>query len=392
VLRTLPPSESLVDALIFRAGYLEFREEYTAALEVLREALSTVERMGPPRPLTRGVLATIAYAEAATGDFEAALRSSASASALETPVPDPGRDAFTAMEQTSTLLMLARPATEVEAVASDVLHPPRHWQFRGGAVGYTVANVAEAWLRAGDPARAEVVLAGVGSAEPSYDGWPLVWARATVEIVMGRFDDAAATLDTLSDLPWTAGVPDVVRSRAELALWRGDPLEAFQLLAPPLVDPDDESANQATSVIPSTTLEPGTVGRLLVLLARAAADAAEAAPQRRIELQETIRDAAKHHAGVFEADGFPGDLAAHGQFEAERARLHRKATVDLWVEAARDWDRIQRPHDAAYCRWRAAQLALESGQGTVAAKLLRRAAGDARTHGPLTAAIVATSG
>jgi hypothetical protein len=210
--------------------------------------------------------------------------------------------------------------------------------------------------------------------------------------VRGRFEDASATLQSLSDLSWTAGVPDVVRSRAELDVWRGDPLEAVQLLAPLLVDPDDESANQATSVIPSTTLEPGTVGRLLVLLARAAADAAEAAPARRIELQETTKDAAKHHPGVFDADGFPGDLAAHGQFEAERARLHNKATVDLWVQAARDWDRIQRPHDAAYCRWRAAQLALQGGHGTVAAKLLRRAAHDAREHVPLAATIAATSG
>jgi hypothetical protein len=213
-----------------------------------------------------------------------------------------------------------------------------------------------------------------------------------VEIVRGRFDDASASLKSLSDLSWTAGVPDVVRSRAELDLWRGDPLEAVQLLAPLLVDPDDESANRATSVVPSTTLEPGTVGRLLVLLARAAADAAEATPQRRVELQEITRDAAKHHPGTFDAGGFPGDRAAHGQFEAEQARLHKKATVDLWTRAARDWDRVQRPHDAAYCRWRAAQLALKSGHGTVATKLLRRAAHDAKEHVPLAAAIAATPG
>jgi len=299
---------------------------------------------------------------------------------------------LTAMTLTDLFVILARPAAEVEAVASDVLHPPRHWQFREGAVGCTLGNVAEAWLRAGDPTRAEAVLAGFGAAEPSYDGWPVVWARANVEIVRGRFDDASATLQSLSDLPWTASVPDVVRSRAELDLWRGDPLEAVQLLVPLLVDPDDEPANQATSVIPSTVLTPGSAGQMLVLLARAAADAAEATPQRRVELQEITRDAAKHHAGVFDAEGFPGDLAAHGQFEAERARLHKKETVDLWVQAARDWDRIQRPHDAAYCRWRAAQLASKDGHGTVAGNLLRRAAHDARAHVPLAAAIAATPG
>ena len=105
------------------------------------------------------------------------------------------------------------------------------------------------------------------------------------------------------------------------------------------------------------------MGRLLVLLARAAADVAAAAPERRVELQETIRDAAKHHSGVFDPTASPGDLAANGQFEAEQARLHKRATVDLWVQAARNWDRVQRPHDAAYSRWRAAQLALKSGHG-----------------------------
>ena len=49
-----------------------------------------------------------------------------------------------------------------------------------------------------------------------------------------------------------------------------------------------------------------------------------------------------------------------------------------------------RPHEAAYCRWRAAQAALRDGQGTVAARLLKRAAADAREHVPLSQAIAAT--
>jgi tetratricopeptide (TPR) repeat protein len=391
VLRTLAPSETLVDALVLRAGYLRFREEYAAALEVLREALSMVELIDPqPLALTRGVVATVACFEAGTGDFAAAERSIERATAIETSVPDPGRDTFTAMGLTDLFFKLGRPAVEVEAVAADVLHPPRHWVFRGIDVQYTLGNVVEAWLRAGEPARAEAVLALTDAAELTYDGWTLVKAHADVDIVRGRADDAAATFDALSELSWTQGVPFVLQSRAELALWRGDPLTAVELLAPLFGYADPESADQGTGVIPTTILDPGTVGWLLVLLARAAADAAGAAPQRRIALQETVRDAVKQHPDVFAPGGFPCDRAAHGQFEAERARLHNKDTVDLWVEAARDWDHIQRPHDAAYCRWRAAQLALRGGQGTAAAKLLRRAAHDARQHVPLTAAIDAT--
>ena len=66
------------------------------------------------------------------------------------------------------------------------------------------------------------------------------------------------------------------------------------------------------------------------------------------------------------------------------------ATVAGWSSAATEWDALGWRHDAAYCRWRAAQVALAVGQGTVAGRLLRRAAADARQHAPLSAAIAAT--
>ena len=67
------------------------------------------------------------------------------------------------------------------------------------------------------------------------------------------------------------------------------------------------------------------------------------------------------------------------------------ATVDVWLEAAAGWDDLGRPHRAAYCRWRAAQVARATGQAGLAAKLLRRAARDAREHLPLMTWIRATA-
>ena len=78
-------------------------------------------------------------------------------------------------------------------------------------------------------------------------------------------------------------------------------------------------------------------------------------------------------------------------WEAELARLEDTGSVDQWARAATGWDRLTRPHDAAYCRWRAAQVALREGQGTVAARLLKRAATAAREHVPLSHAIAATT-
>ena len=59
--------------------------------------------------------------------------------------------------------------------------------------------------------------------------------------------------------------------------------------------------------------------------------------------------------------------------------------------AATEWDRLTRPHLAAYCRWRAAQVAGSAGQASIASRLLRRAARESRTHRPLNAAVMSAS-
>ena len=53
-------------------------------------------------------------------------------------------------------------------------------------------------------------------------------------------------------------------------------------------------------------------------------------------------------------------------YAAEKTRLADRQTVDTWVAVAREWDRLERPHDAAYARWRAGQVAIASGQATMA--------------------------
>ena len=68
------------------------------------------------------------------------------------------------------------------------------------------------------------------------------------------------------------------------------------------------------------------------------------------------------------------DGPAHGaSWQAETARLAGQPSLELWATAAGEWDKLSRPHDAAYCRWRGAQVALATGQGTIALRLLRRA-------------------
>ena len=79
--------------------------------------------------------------------------------------------------------------------------------------------------------------------------------------------------------------------------------------------------------------------------------------------------------------------------ELAAVRRHLESGVGLLLVTgeAGIWDRLHRPHDAAYYRWRGAQAAIANGQGTIAAKLLRRAARDAREHVPLASVIAETA-
>ena len=75
---------------------------------------------------------------------------------------------------------------------------------------------------------------------------------------------------------------------------------------------------------------------------------------------------------------------------AETARLAGSTALPLWTRAAAEWDKIDRPHDAAYCRWRGAQEALTRGERRTAQRMLRRAVQQAGEHLPLATAISET--
>ncbi len=134
-------------------------------------------------------------------------------------------------------------------------------------------------------------------------------------------------------------------------------------------------------------------GAPLVVVARAAADLGEGQSDdvraARAEQLRGLRDGA-YRDPFAERPGIAAGAAEAAAWAAELARLTGTATVEHWTRAASAWDGIGRPHDAAYSRWRGAQVALDQGQGTVAARLLRRAATDARENVPLTAAIAAS--
>jgi hypothetical protein len=210
----------------------------------------------------------------------------------------------------------------------------------------------------------------------SLDRWGLQLARALLDALRGD-SGAADRLSDLDRLPATAQAW-LVPQAARVELWCRQPRRALDRLLAHL-------EGRISAGLP----QPGP--EAFTLAARAAADvvAGTAGTERRHQRVVLIRrlDRARSAADHLPVDSYDASdvasSATRGTYAAEMARLADRQTVDLWVAAATDWDKNRRPHESAYCRWRAARVALEVGQATIAGTLLRLAARDAREHVPL---------
>jgi hypothetical protein len=169
---------------------------------------------------------------------------------------------------------------------------------------------------------------------------------------------------------------DTARAIATVDLWRTRPREAWSRVLP---------AIGAKLGSPPAVLLPA-----LVLGARAAADLAASGAADVEVLRAQLVDLHRGAIGGGSTSAWRSGRAYAASWSAELARLGGADTTPMWLAADSEWSSLGRRHDAAYCHWRAAQAAIREGQGTVAARLLKRAAVDARGHEPLLAAIDAT--
>jgi hypothetical protein len=375
----LPPSEGLVHALDLKAGLLNFWGQHAEAMDVLVEAKEVNSRLDDSR-LTRGLRASLAWQEAVSGDLRSAMRHAAEDSQVVPPTPEPEQDLWIAMRHTDIVLLAAGPAEEVARAAGRALATADAWGIETLQAAFTRANIALAWARGGQLGRAAELTDPLTDGPLTLESWPLHHFRADLDIVRGRFAEAAERLAGLTGQPYADGRPEIRESIAWLDLWQGRPQAALQTIVPTLEEP-------------KATKTPGLTGSLLVTAARAAGDASVASSARhREQLARWLRDSHDHAVyRPFETGALPVDLAAGPTWIAELARLAGTAETGHWAAAAQAWDRVTRPFDAAYCRWRGGQVALAAGEGTVAARLLRRAARDAHEHIPLAAAIAATT-
>ncbi len=210
-----------------------------------------------------------------------------------------------------------------------------------------------------------------------YWQWETHLERARLDMLRGRAEKSRALAEQLRTMPetWVADRIELAECLASIDIWTGRPEAAYEQVVT-LVE--EVAPTEASS----------DVGQVLTLAAHAAADCA--ASGARLDLLTGLRESCVQDP--FAIRPVPADSKAWwATWNAELSRLRTRESVRSWASAAAEWDRLTRPHNAAYCRWRAAQFALTTGQAGVAAKLLRRATRDAREHVPLTAAIQRTA-
>ena len=378
IYRRLPPGRGLLRALSRKHLLLSHLGQYEQAIVVARSAADIAAALGDRR-MQRHHLTMLAWHEGIGGDPAGAFRVLADGRALVPEGSDPIGDIRQAMIATDVLLVCGARLDEFETAARPGLEAARSWAIDSEMVLILHANLAVARIRAGQVAEAAVLVTVEPDQPPDPDRWPIHYVRATIDALAGRLEDAARRGDFL----WReVGATDEVEleSLCELAnihFWRGT---AEDVLARLLHDLDIVVDSAPVRMVCEALLTAARIAAELAGTTRGDPGHLDVLRNLRARTGDDLRRSTKDP-----------HLRAHATtLEAELARLHDQETTEHWVRAASTWDRLARPHDAAYCRWRAAQVALREGQGTAAARLLKRAAIDAREHVPLSRAIAKT--
>ena len=374
-------TDGVVQAMSDRSCALRTAGRYAEAEKLVTEMVRVSADLGPRT--RRGVLIEHAWLEVAAGRTASGLSLAEEAASIEV-VSDPFGDVWVGTYHTDLLLMTAASSGEVQAAARPALASAQAADIESFILSTMVlGNVVEALLREGHTARASALIDPATSEAPRFTTRFLHLLRARAEVARGELDLAARRLDDIAAFEFKAPSHrlGLVEIRAYHLLWANRPADAWATLA------DMFSEEQPVSWSAYT-------GASLVLAARAAADLAAIDPSRAPTLLTSLREMRGRIAQDPFAPTAPvgARSATAATWAAELDRLTRRDSVEVWGRAAAGWDRLGFAPDAAYCRWRAARVALRDGQGTAAHRLVARASRDAQEHVPLTEAITATLG
>jgi DNA-binding CsgD family transcriptional regulator/tetratricopeptide (TPR) repeat protein len=229
------------------------------------------------------------------------------------------------------------------------------------AVGSYIAwHLARQLLAAGRWSECERLTGEVLTAD-SWDAFDLHAVRSQLLARRGDFASAHRQLDQARQASRAANRDPAWQARAELALWEGNHQAASAAIA--------EGLGWRAGLEPNPALSQYT-SPWYPLALRLAADRAEFAAARRAtdELAEIRRQAASIAAGLDRLISLDVPMARHPGVrcnlllaQAERSRLQGAPDPERWHVAAAAWERLQRPFEAAYARFRQAEALLAGG-------------------------------
>ncbi len=304
-----------------------------AAAAVLR-MVALMEQQPDEEVLLRLFVADLAWHQAVDGDSARAVTTLARASG---PGGDPHRGIRLSLVRTEVLLMAGGRSDDVVAAAASGLDEMREWDISTHNAGLLVSAVTQARLREGRVSEALRAMAPLVDLAARPDLWMIHSVHGQVLLRRGELVRAAALFEHAASAPRLNYRRDgeLAAAAAECDLWRARPRAALDRLLP-LV-----RAAAGVSAAPA-------VGGAFVMAARAAADLGDV-PVHEVESLRTSCVTDPLETRDVPADSF----AWRRSWDAELARLRSTAVVEDWVRAAAEWDQLTRPHDAAYCRWRA---------------------------------------
>ncbi|HEX5918077.1 MAG TPA: ATP-binding protein [Nocardioides sp.] len=370
----LPVREGKVRALDRKQLLLFAMGRSAESRAVADDEVSAARELGNP-VLLRDALMRVAWHTGIAGDVERGMALLTSAAADAGARDDPLGDVRLGVYATDMLLTTGAPPDAVVAAGRDALAVAREHDFDNPQVMLVRVNVAFSLLRGGRVAEAEQVVATPSDAPWDADRWPLHAARVVIDSRLGLAEAATSRLAQIWAEPSTSAPRDLefLMWATDVALWTG--------AAQPTLDHVLGQLDDVAATAPVRLVAP-------VLVAAARLAAHRGAPQH----VDLLQGLAERCGLVVPADGDDPHLAAQrASFLADTAALAGSGSVAAWAAAAAAWDRLSAAHDASYCRWLAARCALRDGEGTVAQRLLRRAAADAREHVPLARAIATTA-
>ena len=387
-----PPSATRARVLIALGGMLAEIDRHTESMAVLHDAIRVARLAGtqpsPQRPLEalgldvvvprRIELAAIEQLGvdlAALGDVEAGVTSIVAARAMATDLGLPGRTAETWHWHTAVLLESARFEEAVAVGLEGAAYHERH-----SAVGkFDPSFTADALFALGRWDDAARSIGPEQRRRASAGNAPFLELRqALLDVARGDFIGASRRLGHQRMRADQTLFPRVlgpyVAAHAELALWKGDPIAARDVVLAGL--PRIEATREAWI---------GHLGPVYALGIRAEADLATRARVR--QDGAALREAHEVAVGLLDRiRGLAEEIAAQrpvysqqaeawlATCTAEMARLDGAADPNRWATAAEAWGALQMPYPRAYSLMREGQAALAGPRDRARAAAAVRAA------------------